>query len=69
MKTILIPVFCLLGFTLVVNAQTELKFNKLDSVFAYADKNSSVIKNNYQQTLLAKYQKIAALAKVETQKS
>lgn len=62
MKTILIPVFCLLGFTLVVNAQTELKFNKLDSVFAYADKNSSVIKNNYQQTLLAKYQKIAALA-------
>jgi len=62
MKTILLPVFCLLGFTSLMNAQTELKFNKLDSVFAYADRNSSVIKNNYQQTLLAKYQRIAALA-------
>jgi outer membrane protein len=64
MKTILAHLICLLGFTLVAHAQTELTFTSLDSVFSYADKSSSVIKTNRQQTLLAKYQKIAALANV-----
>ncbi|MHB8260634.1 MAG: TolC family protein [Bacteroidia bacterium] len=45
-------------------AQSELHFTKLDSLYAYADKHSSVVKNNQQQSLLAKYQKIAALANV-----
>ncbi len=64
MKTITIHLVCLLGFSLCTNAQTELHFNKLDSVYAYADKHSSVSKNNEQQTIYAKYQKIAALANV-----
>jgi outer membrane protein len=64
MKTIIIYLVCLLGFILSIQAQTEVKFTKLDSLYAYADKNSSVTKTNYQQTLLAKYQKIAALANV-----
>ena len=64
MKTIITYLVCLLGFILSAKAQTEIKFTKLDSLYAYADKNSSVTKTNYQQTLLAKYQKIAALANV-----
>jgi outer membrane protein len=64
MKTIIIYLICLLGFISSIQAQTEVKFTKLDSLYAYADKNSSVTKTNYQQTLLAKYQKIAALANV-----
>jgi len=64
MKIIITHLVCLLGFILSAKAQTEVKFTKLDSLYAYADKNSSVAKTNYQQTLLAKYQKIAALANV-----
>src|ERR1700747_1183118 len=64
MKTIITHLVCLLGFILSAKAQTEVKFTKLDSLYAFADKNSSVSKTNYQQTLLAKYQKIAALANV-----
>lgn len=64
MKTIIICLICLLGFSIYANAQSELRFTKLDSVFAYADKHSSVSKNNEQQTIYAKYQKIAALANV-----
>jgi outer membrane protein len=64
MKTIIIYLICLLGFSIYANAQSELHFNKLDSVYAYADKHSSVSKNNIQQTIYAKYQKIAALANV-----
>ncbi|HEX7413149.1 MAG TPA: TolC family protein [Bacteroidia bacterium] len=45
-------------------AQSELHFTKLDSLYAYADKHSSVSKNNQQQTILAKYQKIAAITNV-----
>lgn len=63
MKRIIIHIVCLFGF-IYAKAQTEIKFTKLDSLYAYADKNSSVSKNNYQQTLLAKYQKVAALANV-----
>ncbi|HXU26952.1 MAG TPA: TolC family protein, partial [Bacteroidia bacterium] len=64
MKKIIAHFVCLLGCTLYVHAQTDIRFTKLDSLYAYADKNSSVTKTNYQQTLLAKYQKIAALANV-----
>ena len=64
MKTIPACFVCLLGFVLSSYAQTETKFTNIDSLYAYADKNSSVAKTNYQQTLLAKYQKIAALANV-----
>ncbi|HKC67880.1 MAG TPA: TolC family protein [Bacteroidia bacterium] len=64
MKNIITNLIFLIGFILSAQAQTEINFNKLDSVYAYADKNSSVTKTNYQQTLLAKYQKIAALANV-----
>jgi len=63
MKAVITHLVCLFGF-ICAKAQTELKFTKLDSLYAYADKNSSVSKTNYQQTLLAKYQKIAALANV-----
>jgi len=63
MKVIIQYIICLFGLlTFKVKAQQELKFNKLDSVYAYAERSSSVIKSNYQQTLLAKYQRIAALA-------
>ena len=64
MKTQLVCFVYLLGFVLSVHAQTEIKFTSIDSLYAYADKNSSVAKTNYQQILLAKYQKIAALANV-----
>ena len=64
MKTITLYLVCLVGFSLFAHAQTGMHFNQLDSLYAYADKHSSVIKNNQQQTLLAKYQKIAALANV-----
>lgn len=56
--------FILLCLPLWLSAQTDLHFTKLDSVYAYADKHSSVSKNNEQQTIYAKYQKIAALANV-----
>ena len=64
MKTRISYLICLFGFSIYANAQSELRFTKLDSVFAYADKHSSVSKNNEQQTIYAKYQKIAALANV-----
>jgi len=64
MKTIIIRLICLLGFTVYASAQSELHFTKLDSVYAYADRHSSVSKNNEQQSIYAKYQKIAALANI-----
>lgn len=64
MRTLITYFVCLFSFTLSVYAQTELKFNKIDTLYAYADKNSSVAKTNYQQILLARYQKVAALANV-----
>jgi hypothetical protein len=44
------------------NAQTELSFNKLDSLLKYAENNSITIKTGEQQSLLAKWQKISAQA-------
>jgi OMF family outer membrane factor len=58
-KLSIILIIVLLFQTL--NGQTEtLSFNSLDSVFAYSEENSSTIKTNKQQTLLAKWEKIAA---------
>jgi outer membrane protein TolC len=62
MKHIFKSLFIFLFLPLCISAQKELRFNNLDSLYAFADKNSSVSKTNEQQTLLAKYQKIAALA-------
>jgi outer membrane protein TolC len=43
-------------------AQNNLSFNKLDSLFKYAENNSQSIKTGEQQVLLAKWQKISAQA-------
>ncbi len=64
MKRIIQHIIILICLPLMAAAQKELKFNNLDSVFSFADKNSSVIKTNEQQTVLAKYEKIAAEANV-----
>ncbi len=64
MKTIILNFVCLFGFILFGQSQTVIKFNNIDSLFSYANQNSAVIKTNDQQTLLAKYEKIAALANV-----
>ncbi len=42
-------------------AQQEFNFNTLDSLFSFAENNSSVIKTNEQQVILTKYEKIAAI--------
>ena len=57
----LLIVLLLFSQSLIVDAQKELKFSSLESLYAFAEQNSSVIKNNEQQVLLAKYQKIAAI--------
>jgi outer membrane protein len=64
MKTIIINIACLLGITLYATAQEELRFNNIDSLFSYADKNSYVMKTNEQSHILAKFQKVAAIANV-----
>jgi len=64
MKLIFIHIICLLGFTWVANAQTDLTFNSIDSLFSYADKNSYVSKTNDQNYILAKFQKVAAITNV-----
>ena len=61
MKRFVLYIMLSFALPLIVNAQKELKFSNLDSLYAYAEKNSSVIKNNEQQVLLAKYQKVAAI--------
>jgi len=64
MKHFIQIILVLACLPVIVNAQKELRFNNIDSLFSYADKNSSVMKTNDKQTLLAKYQKIAAVANV-----
>ncbi len=48
----------------LTQAQSELHFSNLDSLLLYAESNSYTIKNTEQQTLLTKWQKIAAQAGV-----
>ncbi|MCD6180300.1 MAG: TolC family protein [Bacteroidales bacterium] len=43
-------------------AQDELRFNNLDSLLKYAEKNSVSVKTSEQQVLIAKWQKISAQA-------
>ena len=62
MKTKFLIIIFLFGINYISNSQSVLNFNNIDSLFSYADANSSVIKTNAQQTLLAKYEKIAVLA-------
>ena len=62
MKYFLILSIALLQFLQTVNAQSELSFNKLDSLLKYAEDNSVSIKTGEQQVLLAKWQKISAQA-------
>src|ERR1035437_2982641 len=64
MKRIIQNIIILICLPLIADAQKELKFNNIDSVFSFADKNSSVMKTNEQQAILAKYEKIAAEANV-----
>ncbi len=45
-----------------VNAQKDLQFNHIDSLFAYAEKTSVTIRTATQQSLLAKWTKVAAVA-------
>lgn len=59
MRLFFISVFLFLYF--VASAQnSSIQFQSLDEVFAYADKNSSTFKNATQQSILAKYQTLAA---------
>ncbi len=62
MKRFVQHIIILIALPLIGNAQQDLKFNSIDSLFSFADHNSSVAKTNEQQTILARYQKIAALA-------
>lgn len=52
-------IFLLLFISSLTHAQ--LNFNNLDSLLRYAEKNSSSIKINSQQSILAKWTKIAAI--------
>ncbi|MDA3953394.1 MAG: hypothetical protein PF485_07090, partial [Bacteroidales bacterium] len=62
MKTYFLTIVSALLFYQGLNAQTELSFNKLDSLLKYAENNSMSIKTGEQQSLLAKWQKISAQA-------
>ncbi len=44
----------------ISNAQETLSFENLDAVLNYAEKNSTTVKKNEQQILIAKWQKISA---------
>jgi OMF family outer membrane factor len=61
-----IAALIMLGTT-VTNAQ--LNFTGLDSLLSYAERNSATIKTGYQQSLLAKWTKVAALANTVNFKS
>ncbi len=52
--------FILLVGSRPMRAQEALSFNSLDAVFAYTNQHSSTLKNATQQTILTKYQTLAA---------
>jgi OMF family outer membrane factor len=65
MKKQFIYLILLLGTTVTAHAQNasgKLLFDNVESLFLYAEQNSSVIRNNNQQALLAKYEKVEAIA-------
>ena len=49
-----------IGCSFYANAQNTLLFNSLNDLLNYADKNSYTFKNANEQTLLAKYTRLAA---------
>ncbi len=62
MKHLLLIIFGFLFLNQFANAQTELSFNNIDSLYKYAENHSISIKTGEQQVLLAKWQKISAKA-------
>src|SRR4051812_29956517 len=42
-------------------SNAQVSFNNLDSIFAYAEKNSATVKTATQQSLLAKWTRVAAI--------
>ena len=48
-------------FTPGLRSQNSLQFNSIDSLYRLAEQNSAVIKTANQQTLLAKWTKIASI--------
>ncbi len=62
MKHFIWVILLLVSFFSKLNAQTILSFNSLDSLLAYAENNSYSIKSGNEQLLIAKWQKISALA-------
>ncbi|MCX6181444.1 MAG: TolC family protein [Bacteroidetes bacterium] len=69
-KTYYFPLF--LFFILFVenlSAQNTLQFNTIDSLFIYAEQNSAAIKTGNQQSLSAKWTKIAAIGNTINLKS
>ena len=61
--------FVSMVLTTITEAQTALQFNSLDSLLAFAEKNSAALKTGQQQNLLAKWTKIAALGNTVNLKS
>ena len=62
MRHFIITLSILLFFVQTTKAQTELRFNNLDSLLKYAENYSISIKTGEQQAILAKWQKISAQA-------
>ncbi|MBL0047287.1 MAG: TolC family protein [Bacteroidetes bacterium] len=60
-KKYLLLVVLMLVFKANLTAQSKLHFGSIDSLFAYAEKNSAVIKSGSEQALLAKWTRLAAL--------
>ena len=60
MKRLILIILGFFSILQILPAQTELHFRNLDSLLSYAEKNSVSVKNANQQTLTAKWQKIAA---------
>jgi outer membrane protein len=58
MRLFLINIFLLC--CLIAQSQNSIQFKSLDEVFAYADSHSSTFKTAAQQSILAKYQTLAA---------
>jgi outer membrane protein TolC len=63
-------VFTLLFLGIIgLKAQNTLQFNSIDSVFKYAEINSAAIKSGHQQSLSAKWTKIASVGNTINLKS
>jgi outer membrane protein TolC len=61
MKAIRLCFIFILGISLCSNAQKEIRFSSVDSLFKYAEKNSATTRTAEKQVLLARSTKIAAI--------